>query len=82
MSASPQWSTWATIHALEHDPSVPPNDSDLATLKAILIRRVADLEAWADGETPGVPFGQQQSDYQDSTESNGACEAGSGTIDR
>ena len=34
----------ATIDALEQDSDIPDGDTDLAALKTILVRRVADLE--------------------------------------
>jgi hypothetical protein len=34
----------ATIQRLERDSDIPSEDADLATLKAILVRRIADLD--------------------------------------
>jgi hypothetical protein len=44
----------ATVYGLEQDPEIPSDDPDLATLKSILVRRMADFEGdneFADAKT-------------------------------
>ena len=38
----------ATLLTLENSPDVSPNDSEMAALKSILLRRIADIESQRD----------------------------------